>query len=85
MATIRPPRSADSRTRTRGSEVRVHLDEGGIVPFSEDLAAAAAEVFRKLGSPRKRGADIAIGAVLMTRNKRDFAGIPGLEIEVVSG
>jgi len=62
-----------------------------VVPFDETLAAHASEVFRRLGSPRRRGADIAIGvtaaaaaAVLLTRNGRDFAGIPDLELEVVS-
>ncbi len=60
----------------------------GIVPFSEELAEAAADQFRRLGSPRKRAADIAIGvvarsrgAILLTRNKRDFAGIDGLILE----
>lgn len=60
----------------------------GIVPLSEELAARAADVFRQLGSPRKRAADIAIGvtaaalgARLLTRNKRDFAGIPHLTLE----
>ena len=63
----------------------------GVVPFDEVLAAQAAEVFRRLGSPRRRAADIAIGvtaaatsAVLLTRNARDFAGIPDLELEAVS-
>jgi hypothetical protein len=63
----------------------------GVVPFDESLAAHAAEVFRRLGSPRRRAADIAIGvtaaataAVLVTRNARDFAGIPDLELEAVS-
>lgn len=63
------------------------LDDG-IVPFSEDLAQIAADVFRSLGSPRRRAADIAIGvtaaafeAVLLTRNSSDFAGIPHLKIE----
>ena len=63
----------------------------GVVPFDETLAAHAAEVFRRLGSPRRRAADIAIGvtaaataAVLLTRNARDFAGIPDLELEAVS-
>ena len=62
-----------------------------VVPFDETLAAHAAEVFRRLGSPRRRAADIAIGvtaaatgAVLLTRNARDFAGIPDLELEAVS-
>src|SRR5689334_2654620 len=63
----------------------------GVVPFDETLAAQTAEVFRRLGSPRRRAADIAIGvtaaaaaAVLLTRNSRDFAGIPDLELEAVS-
>ena len=60
----------------------------GVVPFSEAIAAEASEAFRRLGSPRKRAAYVAIGvtaaiedAVLVTRNARDFAGIPGLRIE----
>ena len=63
----------------------------GVIPFDETLAAYAAEVFRRLGSPRRRAADIAIGvtaaatsAVLLTRNARDFAGIPDLQLEAVS-
>jgi predicted nucleic acid-binding protein len=67
-------------------------DEDGIVPLGELLALRAAEVFRQLGSPRRRAADIAIGvtaaaasARLVTRNGKDFAGIDGLEIEVVAG
>ncbi|MEW6271812.1 MAG: PIN domain-containing protein [Thermodesulfobacteriota bacterium] len=56
--------------------------------MSEELAMHAAEVLRLLGSPRKRAADIAIGvtaaalgAPLLTRDKRDFAGIPHLTVE----
>jgi predicted nucleic acid-binding protein len=63
----------------------------GVIPFDEELAAQAAEVFRRLGSPRRRAADIAIGvtavstaARLLTRNARDFAGIPDLELEAVA-
>ena len=66
---------------------RALFAEDGVVPFSESLAAAAADVFRQLGAPHRRSADIAIGvtaasygAVLMTRNARDFAGIPRLEL-----
>jgi predicted nucleic acid-binding protein len=66
--------------------------EIGIVPFDELLALGAADVFRRLGSPRRRGADIAIGvtalvsrARLMTRNAQDFDGIEGLDLEVVAG
>lgn len=62
-------------------------DDNGVVAFTEELAQRSAAVFRSLGSPRKRAADIAIGviaahrsALLLTRNARDFAGIPDLEI-----
>ncbi len=67
-------------------------EEDGVIPLSEELALRAGEVFRLLGSPRRRAADIAIGvtaasmdAVLITRNRRDFAGIPDLSVEVVAG
>lgn len=60
----------------------------GIIPFTEELADTAADVFRRCGSPRKRAADIAIGvtaaslgATLLTRNGRDFDGVPSLELE----
>jgi predicted nucleic acid-binding protein len=66
-------------------------EDDGVVLFSEELAQLAAEVFRRLGSPRKRAADVAIGitasaarASLVTRNKKDFAGIPDLSIEAVA-
>jgi predicted nucleic acid-binding protein len=67
------------------------------VPAADLIEIAAADpqlgvaVFRRLGSPRRRAADIAIGvtaaatgAVLLTRNARDFAGIPDLDLEAVS-
>ena len=67
-------------------------DEDGVVPFAESLAERAGEVFRRLGSPRRRAADIAIGvtaaalgAVLLTRNRADFQGIPDLELEGARG
>jgi len=67
---------------------RSFLGDEGVVAFSEAIANEAAEVFRRLGSPRKRAADVAIGvtaatreAVLLTRNTRDFSGIPGLSLE----
>jgi len=63
------------------------FQQDGIIPFSESIAAEAAEVFRRLGSPRRRAADVAIGvtavargATLITRNVRDFAGIAGLAV-----
>jgi predicted nucleic acid-binding protein len=65
--------------------------ENGVIAFSEVLANHAAEIFRRLGSPRRRAADVAIGvtalhmdAVLITRNARDFAGIPDLEVETIA-
>lgn len=82
--------SRGPRTPEQLATARVLFADDGVVPFSEPIAAAAAEVFRQLGSPRRRAADIAIGvtavsldATLITRNARDFAGIPGLEIEDV--
>ena len=36
--------------------------EDGVIPFSEVLSNQAAEIFRRLGSPRRRAADVAIGA-----------------------
>ena len=80
------------RTPEQLAIARSFFPGDGIVPFSEQLAAAAAETFRRLGSPRKRAADIAIGttaasrsARLMSRDARDFAGIPELEVEGVVG
>lgn len=79
----RGPRTAEQLGVARGL-----FGEDGIVPFGEEIAARAADVFRSLGSPRTRAADIAIGvtasllkARLYTRNRRDFTGIPGLELE----
>ncbi|MHB2020054.1 MAG: type II toxin-antitoxin system VapC family toxin [Candidatus Xenobia bacterium] len=73
------------------SAVRSYFSESGIIPMSEDIALNAGELFRRLGSPRKRAADIAIGATaviskatLITRNRRDFAGIADLQIEEVT-
>ena len=80
--------SRGPRTPEQLATARAMFAEDGVIPFSETLAATAAEVFRGLGSPRRRAADIAIGvtaasydATLLTRNARDFAGIPGLEVE----
>ena len=82
--------SRGPRTVEQLAVARSIFGNGGIVPFSERLASTAAEVFRSLGSPRKRAADIAIGvtaaasgALLVTRNARDFAGIPELKLEAI--
>ncbi len=67
---------------------RFLLEDEGVIPLSDELASRSADVFRLLGSPRRRANDIAIGvtavamdAVLLTRNGRDFAGIEGLRLE----
>ena len=80
--------SRGPRTPEQIAVARSILFDDGIVPFSEELADVAANVFRNLGSPRRRAADIAIGvtaasmeAILLTKNKNDFAGIPHLLIE----
>ena len=82
--------SRGPRTPEQLAVARLLFGTNGIVPFSEDLAAAAAEVLRSLGSPRKRAADIAIGvtaaatgASLLTRNGKDFSGVPGLKLEAI--
>ncbi len=79
--------SRGPRTPEQLAVARSFFFEDGIVPFSEELATISAEVFRSLGSPRRRAADIAIGvtaaameAVLLTLNPADFAGIPRLQV-----
>ena len=80
--------SRGPRTEDQLAVARSFLGEDGIVPFSEEVAERAARVFRRLGSPRRRANDIAIGvtavtmkARLVSRNRGDFVGIPGLEVE----
>ena len=80
--------SRGPRTPEQLAVARTLLGDDGVIPFDGELAARAAEVFRMLGSPRKRAADVAIGvtaatvsALLLTRNRRDFACIPGLRMD----
>lgn len=75
------------RTAEQLAVGRSFLASDGIVPLTEELAVHAAEIFRRLGSPRARAGDILIGvtavragAILLTDNARDFAGIPDLEL-----
>ncbi len=84
--------SRGPRTPEQLAVARSFFLEDGIIPFSEETASVAAELFRRLGSPRRRAADIAIGttalfmgATLLTRNASDFAGIPQLKIETSAG
>jgi predicted nucleic acid-binding protein len=76
------------RTPEQLALARFILDEEGVVPLDDELATRAAETFRLAGSPRRRANDIAIGvtaasrgAILLTRNERDFSGIAGLILE----
>jgi predicted nucleic acid-binding protein len=66
---------------------RSYFETDGIIPFDEALAARAADLLRRLGSPRKRAADVAIAATALSRdarllsgNTRDFSGIEGLKL-----
>lgn len=79
--------SRGPRTPDQLAVARSFFFEDGIIPLSEDLATIAGEVFRNLGSPRRRAADVAIGvtaaamgAILLTLNPNDFAGIPHLQM-----
>ena len=76
------------RTPAQLVVARSFFGDEGIVAFNEPLAERAAEEFRRLGSPRRRAADVAIGvvaerrdAVLLTRNAGDFADVEGLRVE----
>jgi len=80
------------RTPEQLAVARSFLGEDGVLAFTQASAVEAADVFRRLGSPRRRAADVAIGVtaaihqgVLLTRNARDFAGIPGLRTEAGGG
>jgi predicted nucleic acid-binding protein len=64
---------------------RSYLEAEGVIEFDENAAARAADIFRRLGSPRRRAADVAIAAVaigrgarLLTGNTRDYSGIDDL-------
>lgn len=83
--------SRGPRTPEQLAVARSLFPDDGIIPFSEEIATISADVFRSLGSPRRRAADIAIGvtaatmgAVLMTHNAGDFAGVPHLQTESAS-
>lgn len=73
------------RTPEQLAVARSHLEADGVVAWGEDIAERAADVFRRLGSPRKRAFDVAIAAAaisrearLLTGNLRDYSGIDGL-------
>jgi predicted nucleic acid-binding protein len=77
------------RTPEQLALARDHLEPEGIIAWSEALAERAGDLFRQLGSPRKRAVDVAIastalarGARLLTGNLRDYSGIDGLELGI---
>lgn len=79
------------RTPEQTAVARSFLSPDGVIPLSQELSELAAQVFRRLGSPRRRAADVAIGvtastldALLLTRNQDDFAGIPDLRLEAMA-
>ena len=81
--------SRGPRTPEQLARARAHLEPEGVIAFNEARAELAAEVFRRLGSPRKRAADVAIActaiernARLLTANLRDYSGIDGLQLGV---
>ena len=76
------------RTPEQLAAARDLLGDEGVVPFTREASELAADQFRRLGSPRRRAADVAIGltaaqreAVLLSGNQRDFAGVDGLRVE----
>lgn len=80
--------SRGPRTPPQLAVARSFFAPGGVLAFSEELAERAADLFRRLGSPRRRAGDIAIaavalsrGATLLTNNSRDYADIEGLTVE----
>ena len=59
----------------------------GAVPFGYVESVVAAEIYRRVKSPRHREVDIAIAAIAIshdvnpwTLNRRDFEDIPGLRL-----
>lgn len=80
------------RTPEQIAVARDLFGDEGIVALTDVLAERAGDEFRRLGSPRRRAADIAIGvtaasygATLLSRNRDDFANIADLELEIVGG
>jgi predicted nucleic acid-binding protein len=78
----RGPRSPEQLAVARN-----FLEDDGVIAFDDDLAMHAADLFRRLGSPRRRAVDLAIaaaamarGARLLTGNTRDYSGIDGLQL-----
>jgi predicted nucleic acid-binding protein len=75
------------RTPQEIAVARCLFPEDGVVAMTEQIAVRAADLYRSLGSPRRRATDLVIAttamfqnAVLLTRNARDFSGIPGLQL-----
>jgi predicted nucleic acid-binding protein len=79
---LRGPRTADEL-----KDQETFFPRDSAVPFGPAEAALAADLYRKVSSPRGREIDLAIaacalvhGAWLWTVNLDDFRGIPGLRL-----
>lgn len=78
------------RTPEQVAVARSLFGDQGVIALTDAIAERAAEEFRRLGSPRRRAADIVIGATavsygatLVTRNREEFDDLEGLNLEVV--
>jgi predicted nucleic acid-binding protein len=79
---LRGPRTAEEL-----STQEILLPTRAVVGFGPEEAALAADLYRRMGRPRRREIDIAIaacalthGAALWTLNPRDFSDIPALTL-----
>src|SRR5688572_29467443 len=75
------------RTPAQLAVAETLLGDGGVLPIDATVAARAADLFRTMGSPRRRAADVLVaasaivdGAVLWTCNVADFSNVPGLRV-----
>ncbi len=82
--------SRGPRTAAQLARAEVFLGPEGVIPLSREPSTLAGDVYRALGSPRRRANDIvigmtaaAMGSTLLTCTVRDFTGIPALQLEGV--
>lgn len=80
---VRGPRTPEAIAVARSV-----FGDDGILPFDETAAERAADLFRRAGATRRRGAELAIAAhaigrraTLLTHNPRDYPEVAELKIE----